>query len=118
MAHQYADLTLVPDHLKKACATAPEGIGPTGQYPTCKLGERDEGEIAKVIAESLDKLHAEREKAGSDGMTDGLRKTKLNSYFYRESGAAMTWLSSCVTPCHLTDSAPIGTRNTSQRESH
>jgi hypothetical protein len=64
MAHHYADPALVPDHLKKACATPPEGIGPTGQYPMVKLGERDEGEIAKVIAESLDKLHDEREKAG------------------------------------------------------
>jgi integrase len=27
--------------------------------------------LAKVIADSLDKLHAEREKTGSDGVTDG-----------------------------------------------
>lgn len=27
--------------------------------------------LARVIADSLDKLHAEREKTGSDGVTDG-----------------------------------------------
>jgi hypothetical protein len=50
MAHHYADPALVPDHMKKACATAPEGIGPTGKYPMGKLGERDEGEIAFAVA--------------------------------------------------------------------
>jgi|RhiMetdeSRZDD1v2_1073273.scaffolds.fasta_scaffold1065185_1 hypothetical protein len=50
MAHHYVDPAPVPHYLKKACATAPEEIGPTGQYSMVKLGECGGGEIAFAVA--------------------------------------------------------------------
>lgn len=37
------------DSLQERLKTAPEGIGPTGQYPEGKLNEHDEGEIAIAL---------------------------------------------------------------------